>query len=85
MRTLPNKELYTEYTQKNGVGSNVILKYISRPTRAQNTLSAVRTVEVSHELPAVRFSCLLRGRGTSSQDGVEGFLCSPCCGVQFCD
>jgi len=35
--------------------------------------------QVSHALPAVRFSCLLRGRGASFQDGVaagKGF-CKP--------
>jgi hypothetical protein len=38
------------------------------------------TVQVSHALPAVRFLCLLRGRGASLQDGVatgKGFLCAP--------
>jgi len=36
----------------------------------------------------VRFSCLLRGRGASFQDGVavgKGFLCAPFWGVQICD
>ena len=36
--------------------------------------------QVSHALPAVRFSCLLRGRGVSLQDGAaagKGFLCAP--------
>ena len=48
--------------------------------RAQRTPSAAATVQVSHVLPAVRFSCLLRGRGASFQDGVaagKGFLCAP--------
>jgi hypothetical protein len=34
------------------------------------------------------FLCLLRGRGSSFQDGVsavEGFLCAPFWGVQICD
>ena len=47
---------------------------------AQRTPSAAVTVQVSHALPAVRFSCLLRGRGASFQDGVaagKGFLCAP--------
>ena len=52
---------YTGYTQKNGAVSKVNKKFISHPTRAQHTPSAVATVQVSHALPAVRFSCLLRG------------------------
>jgi hypothetical protein len=38
-------------------------KFISHITRAQHTPLAAATVQVSHALPAVRFSCLLRGRG----------------------
>ena len=38
-------------------------------TRAQRTPLAAATVQVSHALPAVRFSCLLRGREASFQDG----------------
>jgi hypothetical protein len=71
---------YAGHTQKNGAVSKVIKKFISRPTRAQHTLSAVGTAHVSHVLPAVCLSCLLRGRGHSFQDGVaagEGFLCAP--------
>jgi hypothetical protein len=52
---------------------------MSHITRAQHTPSAVATVQVSHALSAVRFSCLLRGRGASFKDGVaagEGFLCA---------
>jgi len=45
-------------------------KFVSHLTWAQRTPSAVATVQVSHALPAVRFSCLLRGRGASFQDGV---------------
>jgi len=47
------------------------------PYRAQHTPSTAATVQISHALPAVRFSCLLRGRGASFQDGVaagKGFL-----------
>ena len=47
---------------------------------AQRTPSAAATVQVSHALPAVRFSCLLQGRGVSLQDGAaagKGFLCAP--------
>ena len=68
------------YTQKNGAVSNVNKKFISHLTRAQRTPSAAAAVQVSHALPAVRFSCLLRGRAASFQDGVaagKGFLCAP--------
>ena len=50
------------YTQKNDADSEVNKKYISHLTRAQRTPSAAATVRVSHALPAVRFSCLLRGQ-----------------------
>ena len=66
--------------QMNGAVSKVNKKFISHLTRAQRTPSAAATVQVSHALLAVRFSCLLRGRGTSFQDGVaagKGFLCAP--------
>jgi hypothetical protein len=52
----------TEYTQKNGAVSKVNKKFISYLTRAQRTPSAAATVQVFHALPAVRFSCLLRGQ-----------------------
>ena len=68
---------YTGYTQKNGAVSKVNKKFISHLTRAQRTPSAAATIQVSHALPAVRFSCLLRGRGANFQDGVaarKGFL-----------
>jgi hypothetical protein len=48
-------------------------------TQAKRTPSSVATVQVSHALPAVRFSCLVRGCGVSFQDGVaagKGFLCA---------
>ena len=48
---------YTGYTQKNGAVSKVNKKFISHLTRTQHTPSAVATVQVSHALPAVRFSC----------------------------
>ena len=70
----------TGYTQKNGAVSKVNKKFISHLTRAQRTPSAAATVKVFHALPVVRFSCLLRGRGVSFQDGVaagKGFLCAP--------
>ena len=53
---------YTGYKQKNGTISKANKKFISHPTRAQRTPSAAATVQVSHALPAVRFSCLLRGQ-----------------------
>jgi hypothetical protein len=76
------------HKQKNGTVSKVYTKFISRPIWAQRTLSAAGTVQSSHALPAVRFSCLLQGHRTGSQDGVaegEGFLCALFCGVQICD
>ena len=51
----------TGYTQKNGAISKVNKKCISHLTRTQLTPPAAATVHVSHALPAVRFSCLLRG------------------------
>ena len=71
---------YTAYKQKNDAVSKVNKKFISHLTRAQHTPSAATTVQVSHALPAVRFSYLMRGRGASFQDGVsagKGFLCAP--------
>ena len=62
--------MYTGYTQKNGAVSKVNKKFISLLTRAQHTPPAAATVQVSLAQPAVRFSCLLRGRGSSFQDGV---------------
>ena len=78
----------TGCTQKNGGASKVNKKLISHLTRAQRTPSAAATVRVSHALPAVRLSCLLRGRGASFKDGVaagKGFLCALFWGVQNCD
>jgi hypothetical protein len=68
------------YTQKNTAVSKVNKKFISYLTRAQRTPSTATTVKVSHALPAVRFSCLQRGRGASFQDGVatgKAFLFAP--------
>ena len=76
----PYISAYTGYTQKNGAIPEVNKKFISHLTRAQRTPSAAATLQVSHPLPAVRFSCLLRGRGACFQDGVaagKGFLCAP--------
>ena len=55
----------TRYTQKNGAVSKVNKKSISHLTQEQRTPSAAAIVQVSHALPAARFSCLLRGRGAS--------------------
>jgi hypothetical protein len=66
---MPFLILYTGHTQKNGAVLEVNKKFISHITRAQCTPSAAATVQVSHALPAVRFSCLLRGRGASFKDG----------------
>ena len=49
--------VYTGYTEKNGAVSKANNKFISHLTRAQRTPSAAATVQVSHALPAVRFSC----------------------------
>jgi hypothetical protein len=71
--------MYTVHTQKNGAISKVNKQFMSHITRAQHTPSAAAAVQVYHALPAVRFSCLLRGRGASFKDGVaegEGFLCA---------
>ena len=71
---------HTGCLQMNGAVSKDNKKFISHLTRTKSTPSAAATVQVSHALPAVRFSCLLRGRGVSFQDGVaEGkrFLCAP--------
>ena len=50
--------------------------------RGQNVHRQQRQLsQVSHALPAVRFQCLLRGRGASLQDGAaagKDFLCVPC-------
>ena len=71
---------YTGCLQKNGAVSKINKKFISHFTPAQRTPSAAATVQVSHALPAVRFSCLMRGRGASFQDGIaagKGFMCAP--------
>jgi hypothetical protein len=75
------------HTQRNGAVSNVNKRLVSHPTLAQRTLLAAGTVKVSHALPALHFSCLLRCHRTSFQDGVaagEGSLCALFWGVQIC-
>jgi hypothetical protein len=52
----------TGYTQKNGAVSKVNKKFISHFTRVQRTPSTVATVQVSHALPAVLFSCSMWGQ-----------------------
>jgi hypothetical protein len=59
---------YTVRSNKNGAVSKVNNKCISHLIRAQRTPSAAATVQVSHALPVVSFSCLLRGWGASFQD-----------------
>jgi len=79
---------HTVRSQKNGAVSKIKKKSISHLTRAKRTPSAAATVPVSHALRAVRFSCLLRGRRASFQDGAaagKGFLCAPFWGVQIWD
>jgi len=73
------RHINTGYTQKNGAVSEGNKEFISHFSRAQLTPSAAETVQVSHALPAVRFSSLMLGRGASFQDGVaagKGFLCA---------
>jgi hypothetical protein len=72
--------IYAEYAKKNGAISKVNKKFISYLTQTQRTPSAAATVQVSHALPAVGFSCLLRGHGASFKNGItagKGFLCAP--------
>ena len=74
------KDICTGHTQKKGAVSKINKTFIFHLTRAQRTPSVAATVQVFHALPAVRFSCLLRGRGASFQDGVtegKGCLCAP--------
>jgi hypothetical protein len=71
---------YTVRSQNNGAVSKVNNKFVSHLTRAQHTPSVAATIQVSHVLPVIRFSCLLRDRGASFQDGVaagKGYLCAP--------
>ena len=53
---------HTGCLKKDGTASKINKKIISHPTRAKRTPSAAATVQVSHELTTVRFSCLLQGR-----------------------
>ena len=58
---------YTGCLQMNGAVSKVNKKFISHLTRAKRTPLAAATVQVSHALPAVSFSCLLRAEGWVSK------------------
>ena len=58
----PTSSGNTGYTRKNDVVSKVNKKFIFQLTLAQRTPSAAANVQVSHAIPAVRFSCLLRGQ-----------------------
>ena len=69
---------YTGYTKKNGAVSKVNKKFISHLTQAQRTPSAVATVQVSHALPAVRFShpyCGAAGPVTKMASQQEKVFC----------
>ena len=70
----------------NGAVSKVNKKFVSHLTWAKRTPSAAAAVQVLHALPAVRFSCLLRGRRTSLQHGITAGAhrkpfpaATPCC------
>ena len=74
--TFPKIETWSHFTsvrtlccivclQMKGAVSKVNKKFISHLTRAKRTPLVAATVQVSHALPAVRFSCLLRGCGAS--------------------
>ena len=57
------RSAYTGYTQKNGAVSKITRNLFLNLTRAQRTPSAAATVQVSHALPAVRFSCYCGAAG----------------------
>ena len=72
--------IFTGYTQKNGAISKLNKIFISNLTRAQRTPSAAATVQVSHALPAVCFSCLLRGQFPRWRRRMKGLsVCSVHC------
>jgi hypothetical protein len=52
---------YAWHPQKKSAILEAIKNIISHSTLTQHTLSAAGTVQVSHALPSVCFSCLLRG------------------------
>jgi hypothetical protein len=63
--------VYTGHTQKNGAVSKVNKKFVSHITRAQHTPSAAATVQVSHVVPAVRFSCFCVAAGPVSKMALQ--------------
>ena len=67
---------YTGYAQKKGAVSKGNKKCISHLTRTQRTPSAAATVQVSHALPAVPFSRLLRGQFPRWRRSRKRFLCA---------
>jgi ribosomal protein L31 len=71
----------TGYTQTNGTVSKVNKKFTSHLSLAEPTPSAAATVQVSHALPAVRFSCLLQGHGASFQYGIAAGKSFSVCSV----
>ena len=81
----PHRRFSGAHTLTQGIHERMAVPKVNKKltsdlTRAQRTPSAAKTVQVFHALPAVRFSCLMRGRGASFQDGVtagKGFLCAP--------
>ena len=68
--------MYIQDIQKRMVAvSKVNKKCFSHLTRTQRTPSGAATVQVSHVLPAVRFSCLLRGPISKMASQQEKALC----------
>ena len=61
----------------NGAVPKVNKKFISHLTRAKRTPSAATTVQVSHALPAVRFSrcTVITGLDTSERSTQKAFSC----------
>jgi hypothetical protein len=80
MQVLWRGEWHIQDIHKRMVRFQKLLKCVFLIPHGRHKLSAAETVHVSYALPAVCLSCLLRGRGTSFQDGVaagEGFMCAP--------
>ena len=73
------RSTYTVRLQKNGAVPKVNKKFISHLTRAQRTPKAAATIQVSHALPAVRFSCLLRGQFTTWRRSRKRLSVCSCC------
>jgi hypothetical protein len=60
---------FIQVVRKRMVRFQKIINELFLNLHGHNMHSAVGTVKISYVLLAVRFSCLLRGRGTSIQDG----------------